>query len=268
MKTKHTLIILVGIVVIFIVLSFVSDSNKERIDIAGSTSVQPLVEDLAAAYSENHSNLQINVQGGGSGMGIRSVSQGIADIGMSSKKLSDDEKGDMNVIELGKEGIVIGVHNKNNISDLSTEQIKKIFCGEITNWKEVGGSDEEIHVVTREDGSGTRSAFESMVMDDKKIRDDAIVQSSTESVKQAVSTDPGAIGYMSLAHMSNDVKPLTINGVTASEKNIANGKYELQRPFLIITEKNTSPEVDNFINWIKSPAGTQIIKDAKIVPSI
>lgn len=196
-----------GIIIIIIILlsaSIFSGINSERIDIAGSTSVQPLGEQLVEKYSQTHPELKINVQGGGSGMGIRSTSQGIADIGMSSKELNDEERENIEIIEIGKEGIVVGVHNDNKIDDLSIEELKKIFSGEITNWKELGGDDEEIHVITREDGSGTRSAFESIVMGENKIKQDAIVQSSTESVKQTVASDKAAIGYMSLAHMSEE----------------------------------------------------------------
>lgn len=268
MKTKYKGLILVAIIIVVIAVSVISGFDKERIDIAGSTSVQPLAEQLATEYVADHDNIQVNVQGGGSGMGIRSVSQGIADIGTSSKELSAEDSVGVTAVELGKEGIVIGVHNSNTVDDLSTDQIKQIFSGEITNWKELGGPDEEIHVVTREEGSGTRDAFESVVMDDQDIKSDAIVQSSTESVKQAVSTDPGAIGYMSFAHMSDHVKSLTVNNVVASEETIADGSYELQRPFLfVINEDNYSQAVHDFVDWIKSPEGEQIIIDAKIVPS-
>lgn len=268
MKRNFKLFIIVCLIFIFLLFSIFSGINEERMDITGSTSVQPVVEDLASAYLIKHPDLKINIQGGGSGMGIRSTSQGITDIGMSSKELNDCEKKGLDVIELGKEGIVICTHNNNNIDDLSTDQIKKIFSGEVSNWNELGGPNEEIHVITREDGSGTRSAFESLVMNNTDIKSDAIVQSSTESVKQAVSTDPGAIGYISLAHMSDDVKPIKVNGVVPSEENIASEKYELQRPFLLITSKNPSPEVLDFIKWVKSPEGTKIIKNDKIVPTI
>lgn len=265
MKKKY--IGLIFLIVIFLFFSVYSGMNTERIDIAGSTSVQPLAEVLVEEYSKNNPDLKISVQGGGSGMGIRSISQGIADIGMSSKELSPEESKGLEVVEIGKEGIVIGVSNSNPIDDLTTEELRKIFSGEISNWKDLGGPDESIHVVTREDGSGTRSAFESIVMDGERIKNDATVQSSTESVKQTVATDSAAIGYMSLAHMSDDVKPVKINGVVSSEENIRNGEYELQRPFLFLMSENHTADIDDFINWIKSPEGEKIIKSQKIVPS-
>lgn len=267
MKGKYKIgIIIAAIAVFFIATTFVGFS-QENIDIAGSTSVQPVMEELVDGYKSNNSHANINVQGGGSGMGIRSVSDGIADIGMSSKNLTPEESEGVEIVELGKEGLVICINNDNPISDLSTSELKQIFSGEITNWKELGGNDEEIHVITREDGSGTRNAFESLIMNDSDIKDSAIIQSSTEAVKQTVATDPGAIGYISLAHMSDDVKPLTVNGVEASEQTIKEGTYELQRPFLmIINEDNTSEACLEFIEWIKSPEGQKIIIEDRIVP--
>jgi len=264
-KYKGLIIVIFTIALAYLLIN--PASNYERIDIVGSTSVQPVAEKLAIAFMENHSDVRINVQGGGSGMGIRSTEQGIADIGMSSKKLSEDEKKDITDIEIGKEGIVIGVNNKNNVSDLTIEQIKGIFNGNIKNWKEVGGPDLPIHVITREEGSGTRSAFESIVMGGTEIRSDAVVQSSTESVKQSVASDPGAIGFVSLAHMSDDVKALLVDGVEPSEETVANGEYELQRPFLFLVKGKETGIVKEFLNWIKSPAGIEIIKKEGIVPT-
>ncbi|MDD3408410.1 MAG: substrate-binding domain-containing protein [Methanobacteriaceae archaeon] len=180
MKSKYKWIIGIIIVIIIALLLVVPGMNVQRMDIVGSTSVQPLAEELADAYDTNHSDIKISVQGGGSGMGIRSTHQGIADIGMSSKELDSSDKQNITEVELGKEGIVIGVNNGNNISDLSSSQIKGIFNGNITNWKEVGGPDQEIHVITREEGSGTRDAFTSLIMDKSDIMYSAIVQSSTE----------------------------------------------------------------------------------------
>jgi phosphate transport system substrate-binding protein len=264
-KYKGALIFILAIGLAYLLIN--PGSNYERIDIVGSTSVQPVAEKLANAFMENHPDVRINVQGGGSGMGIRSTIQGIADIGMSSKELSPEEKENITVVEIGKEGIVIAVNNDNDISDLSIEDIRNIFNGKITNWKELGGKDLPIHIITREEGSGTRSAFESIVMKKTKIRFDAIVQSSTESVKQSVASDPGAIGFVSLAHMSNDVKALLIGGVEPSEETIASGEYELQRPFLLLIKENETGIVKEFLDWIKSPVGKKIIKEANIVPT-
>lgn len=267
MKSKYKWTIAVIGIIIVLYFIIVPGLNTERMDIVGSTSVQPLAEELVESYMGDKTGLKVNVQGGGSGMGIRSANQDIADIGMSSKDLSDSEKKGMTLVELGKEGIVIGVNNNNLVEDLSKDQLQSIFNGTTRNWKEVGGQDLEIHVISREDGSGTRSAFESLVMKDSDVKDDAIIQSSTESVKQAVASDPGAIGYMSYAHMSDDVKSISVGGVSVSENTIVDGSYDLQRPFLFIINGEPSGEVQKFLDWIKSPKGQDIIKNEKIIPS-
>lgn len=264
-KIKIIIIVIIAIILAYIMIN--PNESYERIDVVGSTSMQPLAEQLADNFMENNSKIKIFVQGGGSGMGIRSTDDGLADIGMSSKSLSDDEKDNITELELGKEGIVISVSNKNNITELSTEQIRDIFNGNITDWKEVGGKSGKINVITREEGSGTRSAFESVVMDDTKIINNAIVQSSTESVKQSVASDPNAIGYISYAHMSDDVKALSVNNVSVSDETIANEEYPLQRPFLFLIKGKPTGDVKLFLDWVKSPAGIKIIKEAKIVPT-
>lgn len=266
MNSKYKGIIIVVIFVILAYLLINPGASYERIDLVGSTSVQPLAEKLAENFTSSHEDIRVYIQGGGSGMGIRSTEQGLADIGMSSKELSLTEKENITEIMIGKEGIVIAVNNQNKINDLSMEQIKDIFNGKITNWKEVGGDDVEIHVITREEGSGTRSAFESIVMGDTKIKDSAIVQSSTESVKQSVASDPGAIGFVSFAHMSEDVKALSVDGIFPSEETITNEEYSLQRPFIFLVKGEPTGIVKEFLDWVKSPTGIEIIKKEKIIP--
>ena len=164
-----------------------------------------------------------------------------------------------------KDGIVIAINTQNQVSDLSDEQLQGIFSGKITNWNQVGGSDGEINVITREEGSGTLDAFESIVMGDSKIKDDAVVQSSTEAVKQSVSQDPNAIGFVSYAHMSDDIKAVNVNGVAPSDATIADGTYELQRPFLFLTNGEPTGETKNFIDWVLSDDGGKVLADEKII---
>jgi phosphate transport system substrate-binding protein len=266
MNRKYKLGIVIAIIIIIAYLIIIPQSNTERIQIAGSTSVQPVAEALAEKFQETHPNVKINVQGGGSSVGISSVSQGITDIGTSSRELTPEEKAGLTEYVIGKEGIVIAVNNDNNISNLNKEQIKDIFSGEIKNWKEVGGSDLEIHVITREEGSGTRSAFENLIMGDTKIRPDAIVQSSTESVKQVVKGDPGAIGFVSLAHMSSDVKALKVGGIAPSTVTVSDKSYQLQTPFLFLVKGEPEGVVKEFIDFTLSPEGQDIVKSQNIVP--
>jgi phosphate transport system substrate-binding protein len=266
MDLKYVIGLLVILIIIIAVYTFGTGSSYEKIEIAGSTSVQPVAEKLAAKYMEEHPNVRIDVMGGGSGLGIRSVSQGIIDIGTSSKALKPAEKQGLNEYPIGSEGIVMAVNLENPVGNLTKSQLKDIFSGNITNWKEVGGPDAKINLVVREEGSGTRSAFEDLVMNKTKVKADAIVQTSTESIKVAVKQDPNAIGYISLAHMTPDVKAVTIDGVDPSIDTVKDGSYKLQRPFLFLTNGEPGGQVKEFIDWCLGPEGQEIVKDEKIVP--
>ncbi len=260
------IIILIAIIMALGILSF-GPGASQRIDIVGSTSVQPVAEKLVEEYKISHPDVKINVQGGGSSLGIKTVHDGIADIGMSSKELDSSGKEGISEYEIGRDGIVVAVNVKNNVSDLTKSQLKDIFSGKITNWREVGGNDGEIHIVCREAGSGTLNAFEDIVMGDTKIKRDAIVQSSTEAVKQSVKQDENAIGFVSFAHVSDDVKTLNIGGVTPGNETIADGSYELQRPFLFLVKGNPSGELKKFIDWTGGSEAQKIIEEEKIIKS-
>ena len=166
------------------------------------------------------------------------LNKGTAQIGTSSKELKQNESQGLTQYLIGKDGIVIAVNNQNTVSGLTKAQVKDIFSGKITNWNKVGGANAQINLITREDGSGTRSAFEELIMgkNGTKIKKDAIVQSSTEAVKQAVKQDPNAIGFISLANLDSSVKALKIDGVGPSEQTVSDGTYPVQRPFLFLTK--------------------------------
>lgn len=268
MNSKIRMVIIIILIIIGTYLLLKPGVQYDRIDIAGSTSVQPVVEKLADAYMKEHPNVKINVQGGGSGMGIRTTQQGIVNIGTSSKSLKSEEKDGLVEYVIGKDGIVIVVNNNNNISGLTTEQLRDIYNGNITNWKSVGGADANIHTVVRESGSGTLSSFNSLVMNKTKIISDATVQGSTEGVKQAVKQDPNAIGFISLSHMSSDVKALEVNEITPSETTISDGSYSLQVPFEFLTKGNAQGITKEFIDWVFSPEGQSIVRSEKVVPAI
>ena len=270
MDNKFIIGIIAAIVVIAaaVLIFNPGGSASGKIDIVGSTSVQPVAEKLVEEYQKSHPDVRINVQGGGSGVGIKSVQDGTADIGTSSKELKDDEKEGLTEYVLGQDGIVIAVNSENPVSDLTKEQLKDIFSGKITNWKEVGGPDAEINLITREEGSGTLDAFQSIVLgSDTKMKPEAIVQSSTEAVKQSVKQDPNAIGFVSYAHMGDDVKALSIGGVTPSESTIADGTYELQRPFIFLVKGAATEDLKEFIDWVMGPEGSKILEEEKIIKS-
>jgi len=266
--------IIIGIVAVIVIIAAAvlmfnpGGSSSGTINIVGSTSVQPVAEKLVEEYQKSNPDVKINVQGGGSSVGIKSTQDGTSDIGTSSKELKDDEKQGITEYVIGQDGIVIAVNSANPVSDLTKEQLRDIFSGKITNWKEVGGPDATINLITREEGSGTLDAFESIVMGkDTKMKSDAIVQSSTEAVKQSVKQDPNAIGFVSYAHMSDDVKALSIGGVAPSEATIADGTYELQRPFIFLVKGTPDGALKDFIDWVMGPEGRKILEEEKIVKS-
>ncbi|KZX17563.1 phosphate ABC transporter substrate-binding protein [Methanobrevibacter filiformis] len=264
-KKYVTVIIAIAAILIVIGMIFVNSGSSATINVVGSTSVQPVAEKLSETYKASHPDVKINVQGGGSGVGIKSVAEGTSDIGTSSKSLKADEKKGLTEYTLGQDGIVVAINTKNAASDLTKDQLKDIFSGKITNWKEIGGSDASINLITREEGSGTLDAFEKLVMGDDKIKSSAIVQSSTEAVKQSVKQDPNAIGFVSFAAMSDDVKAIKVGGVSPSEETIADGTYELQRPFLFLVKGEAKGEVKAFIDWVMGTEGSKILADEKII---
>ncbi|MFZ5647179.1 MAG: phosphate ABC transporter substrate-binding protein [Bacillota bacterium] len=234
--------------------------GKTTITIAGSTSVQPLSDELAKAYSQKNPNVTINVQGGGSSQGVKAAADGIAPIGASSRKLKDSEKASVKETTVALDGIAIAVHPKNTkITNLTMDQVKGIFSGKITNWKEVGGDDAPISVVTREAGSGTRGAFEEIVMSDAKITDKAITQASNGAVRSTVAGDDKSIGYLSLGYLSADVKGIKVDNVEPTVENIKSGTYKVSRPFLYLTKGDPAGEVKAFIDFVLSPAGQDIV---------
>jgi len=236
--------------------------------IAGSTSVQPYVEILAEHYAQVYPEGIIDVQGGGSSAGIQAVESETADIGMSSRSLRESEQ-HLWVIEIAKDGLAIIIHPDNPVMSLTADQIRGIYAADHTNWDEFGGPDANIHIITREEGSGTRSAFEELVMGDRRITPKAIVQGSNGAVRQLVTDDPHSIGFISLGLVDTGerpVKALRIDGVAASRSNVLNGDYSLYRSFLFVSKERPAENVMHFIDFIRSPEGQRILAEEGLIP--
>lgn len=229
--------------------------------VAGSTSVQPFSEVLAEKFREKNPRVQINVQGGGSSQGIEAAKSGTADIGSSSRELKEEEKPGLVENKIALDGIAIIVNTANKTDELKMEEVKNIYLGNIKNWKEIGGEDAAITVVCREAGSGTRGAFEDIVMEKQPITDKVIVQNSTGAVRTTVAGDPKAIGFVSLASLNKDVKGLKIDGVEPSVENVKNGSYIISRPFLYLTKDQPSGLAKAFIDYVLSAEGQQVLVD-------
>jgi phosphate transport system substrate-binding protein len=255
---KHSIIILL----LISVLSFSAISSAAvsgTVNIAGSTSVQPLAEELAQAFMAKNKRVKIFVQGGGSGAGIKSAMTGTADIGSSSRELNPEEKSLVETV-IAKDGIAIVVNKANSVSNLSKEQLQKIYTGEYSNWKQVGGPNMKIVVVNREAGSGTRGAFEELVLGKLTNTSNCLVQASTGAVQQTVAVTKESVGYISLgSYNPNSVKALTINNVKCTDSNILANKYKIARPFLLLTKSAPTGAVKAFIDFILSREGQKIV---------
>ena len=232
----------------------------------GSTSMEKVIKAVNGAFMEKNKGVTVNLNLTGSGTGIQEASEGKCDIGNSSRKLKDEEaeKLDATVVEL--DGIALVVNPANKLEDISLEDLAKVYSGEITNWKELGGDDKSIVVIGREDGSGTRDGFESIVMGDKKPKYAQELE-STGSVINAVATTDGAIGYASLANVDETVKALKIGGVEATEENVKSGAYEVQRPFICATLKGSDNKlVKAYLDFILSEEGQALVLAQGAVP--
>ena len=224
---------------------------------AGSTTVQPLAEKLAGTFNSMFPSVNITIQGGGSSVGVKSADDGTVDIGGASRELKSDEPALVTHL-LCRDGIAVITDSANGISDLTTDQVRSIFAGEITNWSELGGANKDIIVVAREEGSGTRAAFEEMVMDEALITDMAILIPSNGAVRTTVSTTPYSIGFLSFGYLDDSVKSFAINGVAGTFENAKNGTYPIVRPLYFLTKEAPTGIVKVFIDFCQSSAGQSI----------
>jgi phosphate transport system substrate-binding protein len=228
-----------------------SGSGERALNIVGSTSVAPFAEMLAQSYQKKFPERGVDVQGGGSTAGLMAVTNGLADIGTCSRSLSPEEAKQFTAIVIARDGLAVVVHPSNPVRGLTTEQIRKLFCGQIRNWKEIqGGADVPVWPITREEGSGTRESFVSLVMKKDRISDRALVQESNGAVKELVKGIKGGIGYMSLGLVGQEVKPLDIDGASPTAANVLSGGYPLARPFLVVTKGAPSPAASQFIDYV------------------
>lgn len=239
-----------------------------KITLAGSTSMEKLANAMAEAFMEKYPNVTVAPEFTGSGAGLESLAKGTVDIGDASRALSDDEKADgavENIVAI--DGIAVITDSENTVSDITSEQLAQIYTGEITNWSDLGGADEQIVVIGREAGSGTRDAFEEL-SDVKDACKYAQELDSTGAVLAKVAATPGAIGYVSLDVVDDTVKALQLNSVDATEDNILAGTYVLQRPFVMATMGEISEQNDlvkAFFDFIHSEEGQQVITSVGLI---
>jgi phosphate transport system substrate-binding protein len=260
--------------------------HGRALNIVGSTSVQPFAEMLAQEYNRLHPDEPIDVQGGGSTAGIQAVQSRIADIGTCSRSLSAEEKAaGCNGIEIARDGLAVVVHPSNNVAGLTRAQVRGLFSGAITNWKQVGGPDRIVRLISREEGSGTREAFVKLLMVEQvpgpvgpdgkpsktkiehRVSSRALTQESNGAVQELVRHDPSAVGYMSLGLVGPELRMVAIDGVSPSVQAAESGKYPLVRPFLFVTIGEPSERSQRFIDFVLSPQGQQMLQKEGLVRS-
>ncbi len=281
---KWFLVILLVAAALVVLSVGLGGKKSGAVKVVGSTSILPFAEIEAEEFQKSHPKEYVNVQGGGSTAGVQAVADGFADIGTCSRDLTAKEKeqpftvktaeADGSVTEkvlyyqttvIARDGLAIIVHPTNPVSDLTLEQIRRIFAGDITNWSTVGGKDAPIRIITREDGSGTRDAFREHVMHKTPFSRKALTQESNGSVKELVKNDPCGIGYMSLGLVGGDLKALHVGGVAPTVEEATAGRYPLVRSFLFVTKGAPSPKAQAFIDYVLSPEGQQILKTEGLI---
>ncbi len=240
------------------------------LSLVGSTTVQPVAEVLGEQFMAENPGVSIDIQGGGSSVGVKSAGEGSADIGMASREIKESELVEfpqLNVVVIARDGIAVVVHPDVAVENLTMEQVREIFSGTVTNWNQVGGPDQAIFVVSREEGSGTRAAFEEMVMgEDVLIAANAILQSSNGAVRTTVATTPNSIGFLSFGYIDESVKIVSIEGVAPTEENAANGTYPVVRPLNMLTDGEPSGVEKAFLEFVLGAEGQALVRDEGYLP--
>jgi len=243
-----------------------SDEISGQIQLAGSTTVQPLAEALAEAFMAENPGVTIEIQGGGSSVGVTTAGEGTVDIGNASRNVKEsefEEFPDLQVFTIAYDGIAVVTNPDLDLPSLSVDQVKAIFAGVITNYTEVGGPDAEIIVVSREEGSGTRAAFEELVMQsgdtEAVISEDALLQQSNGQIRTTIAETPDTIGYLSFGFLDESIRKVAIDGVEPTVENVKNDSYPVFRPLNMLTNGEPNPLAEAFLDFILSDAGQEIV---------
>lgn len=247
--------------------------SENKISLTGSTTVLPIAQKAAEEFMKANPSVEVSVKGGGSGVGIAAIIDGSADIGNASRAIKAKEiinaksKG-VNAFgtEVAKDGIAMVVHKSNPVDAITINQLRDIFSGKITKWSQLGIGSGKIVAVSRDTTSGTYEVFSELVLRGAKLRDDSIMTVSNREVAENVKNTEGAIGYLGLAFLSDEMKVLKVEGVMATEANVINGTYKVARPLFMYTNGDPSGLVKQYIDYVLSPAGQKIVKEVGYVP--
>ena len=231
----------------------------EAVRVVGSTSILPFAKMLAEEFNRNNPAIRVEVQGGGSTAGIQALADGAAEIASCSRTLKPEETG-FTAVPIARDRIAIVVNLANKVNNLTLAQVRDIYEGKITNWHDVGGDDKAITLITREEGSGTREAFERLAMPEARIARSAVTCNSSDAVKARGKSDPGAIAYLSSALVRGELKAVAVDGVE-----VLNSKYPLVRPFLFVVKGTPSEATQKFIDFVLSPPAQSILEKEGLV---
>ena len=237
--------------------------------ISGGTAHIPVMKEVAKLIMEAHPDIQISIAGGGSGLGIKQVGEGLVDIGNSGRKPTDNEiqKYGLVLHEWALDGVGVVVHRDNRVQALTRTQLQDIFSGRLKNWRELGGVDKEITVFTRDQASGTRKVFWKKALDKKATTNKALVVASNGAMKAGVSHNPYAIGYVSVGFLDNSVAAVALDGVVPSLETVQKGDYPVVRGLYSITKGEAQGLAKSFINFLFSPSGRKIISEKGLIPA-
>jgi len=253
--------------IIIVCVSVVIAGEKTKLRVEGSTTVLPIAQLAAEEFMNANPDVTISIQGGGSGVGIASLMDKTCDIANASRAMKDDEikdavaKGVNPVAHIvAMDGIAIILYPSNKVSNLTIEQIRKIYTGKISNWKEVGGEDKKIVVLSRDSASGTFEAFAKLALNGEKVRKDALMNASNKAIATTVENTPAAIGYVGVGYITKKVKAITVENVTCTKKNILTKTYPLSRPLFMYTNGKPKGAVKEFIDFILSAEGQELVE--------
>jgi phosphate transport system substrate-binding protein len=238
-----------------------------RLTLAGSTTIQPLISPLADDFVNLHPNINMDIAGGGTAVGISAVHNGTSDIGMASRTLTTEESKGINQFQIAFDVLAIVVHPDNPVKTLTLAQIQDIYFGKVTNWKDLGGLDQPIVPVQREISSGSRGAFDEMVLNKQTATASNIETAVTAGDAAArISSEEGAIGYLGFGNLEKSIKVVAVNGVIPTQVTAKDGSYSLVRPLILMTGPLTQPLAQVFIDYVLSPVGQKAVNDLGWIP--
>jgi phosphate transport system substrate-binding protein len=269
-KLTKTALVLLGLFVVGTGLQ--GEASAKDITIKGSTTVLPIAQITAEVFMEQHPDVKISVQGGGSGVGIAALIDGTCDIGDASRSMKEQElnaaveKGvDPKANLVAMDGIVVIVHPSNKLAGFSKQQLKDIYTGKISDWSALGGLKQKIVVISRDSASGTFESFGEMALDKAKVRADALMQASNQAIASIVSKTPGAVGYVGLGYISSKIKAVSIEGVIPTHEAVLSNKYKLARPLFMYTNGSPQGVVKEFLDFALSAEGQKLVEEAGFI---